>query len=157
VLGLASDVIERVVAPVGMAVGSIVIEAIATADVVVVAPSNPVVSIGTILAVPGIREALVATNAPVVGISPIVGGAPVRGMADKLMPAVGAEVSALGVARLYQDFLDGFVIDLADASLAPQIEALGIAVEVTQTLMREPLDAASLAKSALALAERSLR
>jgi LPPG:FO 2-phospho-L-lactate transferase len=95
-----------------------VIDAITEADAVVIAPSNPVVSIGTILSVPGVRAALRATTAPVVGVSPIIGGAPVRGMADKLMPAVGAEVSAMGVARLYADFLDGFVIDAADAAAA---------------------------------------
>ncbi len=130
-----------------------VLEAIETASTVIVAPSNPVVSIGTILSIPGIRDALVATAAPVVGVSPIVGGAPVRGMADKLMPAVGAEVSALGVARLYTDFLDGFVIDDADASLASSIASLGITVDVQQTLMRAPEDAAVLAKAVVALAE----
>lgn len=129
-----------------------VVAAIHGAEAVLVAPSNPVVSIGTILAVPAIREALRETAAPVVGVSPIVGGAVVRGMADRLMPALGEEVSALGVARLYRDFLDGFVIDLADRPLAPRIEALGVTVEAAQSIMRTPEDAASLAKTALALA-----
>ncbi len=133
-----------------------VLEAIASAEVVLLAPSNPVVSIGTILAIPGIRDAVRDTRAPVVGISPIVGGAPVRGMADKLMPAAGVEVSALGAATLYRDILDGWVIDLADAALAGAIASeAGARVEVTQTMMHTVEDAASLAKVALELA-RSL-
>jgi LPPG:FO 2-phospho-L-lactate transferase len=129
-----------------------VLEAIAAADAVLLAPSNPVVSIGTILAVPGIREAVRGAAAPVVGVSPIVGGAPVRGMADRLMPAVGAEVSAAGAAGLYRDLLDGWVMDDVDAALAPAVEALGVRVELTRTLMRTPEDAAALAATALALA-----
>jgi LPPG:FO 2-phospho-L-lactate transferase len=93
----------------------------------------------------------------VVGVSPIVGGRVVRGMADRLMPALGAEVSAPGVASLYADFLDGFVIDHADAALADAIEATGVAVEVTQAMMRAPEDAALLAKAALGLADRVRR
>jgi LPPG:FO 2-phospho-L-lactate transferase len=130
-----------------------VLEAIASADAVLIAPSNPVVSIGTILTVPGIRDAIRETPAPVVGVSPIVGGAPVRGMADKLMPSAGAEVSALGAARLYRDVLDGWVIDLVDANLGPVIASdLGIRVEVAQTLMHTVEDATALAKVALDLA-----
>jgi LPPG:FO 2-phospho-L-lactate transferase len=131
-----------------------VLEAIARADAVLIAPSNPVVSIGTILAVPGIRQALRDTDAPVVGVSPIVGGAVVRGMADKLLPIVGAEVSAHGVAGLYRDFLNGFVIDLVDEGERARIEELGVAVEATQTMMNTPEDAAALAKATLTLAER---
>jgi LPPG:FO 2-phospho-L-lactate transferase len=129
-----------------------VLEAIDGADAVLVAPSNPVVSIGTILEVPGIRETLRATRAPVVGVSPIVGGKVVRGMADRLLPAVGADVSAAGVAGLYNDFLDGFVIDRVDDGLADEIREAGIAVEVTQTIMRSAEDAAALAKTALRMA-----
>jgi len=132
-----------------------VLEAIASAQAVLIAPSNPIVSIGTILAVPGIRDALRATPAPVVGVSPIVGGAVVRGMADKLMTGLGMEVSCAGVARLYADVLDGFVIDLVDAAEAAAVAAAAdCAVEVAQTMMRSVEDAAALAKSALALAER---
>jgi LPPG:FO 2-phospho-L-lactate transferase len=131
-----------------------VLEAIERADAILVAPSNPVVSIGTILAVPGIRQALRESAAKVVGVSPIVGGAVVRGMADKLLPAVGAEVSAAGVAALYEDFVDGFVIDRVDRELAPRIGELNVAVEVTQTMMHTPEDAAALAKTTLALAGR---
>lgn len=128
-----------------------VLDAIRDADAVIIAPSNPVVSIGTILAVPGIRSALRETRAPVIGVSPVVGGRVVRGMADKLMPAIGAEVSARGVALLYEDFLDGFVIDVEDAASAADIP---VPVEVTDTIMRAPDDAARVAKCALALAER---
>ena len=81
------------------------LEAIGTADVVLLPPSNPVVSIGTILGVPGVRDALRGTRAPVVGVSPIVGGAPVRGMADACLQAIGVETSAAAVAGLYADFL----------------------------------------------------
>lgn len=132
-----------------------VLDAIAHAEAVIVAPSNPIVSIGTILSVPGIRDALRATRAPVVGVSPIVGGEVVRGMADKLLPIVGAEVSARGVASLYRDFLDGFVIDAIDADARDGIERLDVTVEATQTLMHTPEDAAALAKVALELAGRA--
>jgi LPPG:FO 2-phospho-L-lactate transferase len=129
-----------------------VLKAIEAADTVVIAPSNPVVSVGPILQVAGIRDALRRTRAPVVGISPIIGGRVVRGMADRLLPAVGAEVSARGVAALYADILDGFVIDTVDAATAEDVERLGIKVAVTHTLMHAPEDAAGLAKAALALA-----
>lgn len=127
-----------------------VLDAIATADAVMLCPSNPVVSIGTILAVPGIREAL--RDRVVVGVSPIVGGRVVRGMADRLLPVVGAEVSAVGVAALYRDFLDGWVIDAADRDAAAAVTDLGIRVEVTDTIMRTPEVAAALARTALDLA-----
>ncbi|MDP9021552.1 MAG: 2-phospho-L-lactate transferase [Actinomycetota bacterium] len=133
-----------------------VTDAIRDADAVVISPSNPVVSIGTILAVPGIRDALEATDAPVVGVSPVVGGAVVRGMADRLLPAVGADVSAHGVAAWYGQLLDGWVIDEADRDLAGAIEDLGVAVEVTDTLMDDVAVATALAQTTLELA-RSLR
>lgn len=134
-----------------------VLAAIRDAEAVLVAPSNPVVSIGTILAVPGVREALRATPAPRIAVSPIVAGRVVRGMADRLLPAVGAEVSAAGVAGLYRDFLHGMVIDSADAARADEIGALGIEPEVAQTMMHTPEDAAGLAKSTLSFAERVRR
>ena len=127
-----------------------VIEAIADADAVVVCPSNPVVSIGTILEVPGIRAAL--RTRPVVGVSPIVGGRVVRGMADRLLPVVGAEVSAEAVAGLYADFLDGWVIDTADHGHAAAVAAHGVAVRVTDTIMRTSDVAAALAAVAMDLA-----
>ncbi len=127
-----------------------VLDAIVEADTVLLCPSNPVVSIGTVLAVPGIRDAL--RDVRVVGVSPIVGGVVVRGMADRLLPAVGAEVSALGVARLYGDFLDGWVIDQADDGLAAEVAALGVEVAVTDTVMRDARVSQALARTALALA-----
>lgn len=126
-----------------------VAEALADADVVLLCPSNPVVSIGPILAVPGVREALQA--ATVVGVSPIVGGRVVRGMADRLLPAVGAETSATGVADLYAGLLDGWVIDHADARAAGGLLARGLRVAVTDTIMRTPVVAADLARVALGL------
>lgn len=130
-----------------------VLEAIATAEVVLLAPSNPVVSIDTILAIPGLRDAVTATRAPVVGISPIVGGSVVRGMADRLLPAVGTEVSALGVARHYGPILDGWVIDDRDAALAADVRALGLDCAVTDTMMDDAEVAAALAATCLALAD----
>ena len=130
-----------------------VLDAIAGADAVVLAPSNPVVSIGTILAVPGIRETLRATGAPVVGVSPIIGGRVVRGMADKLLPVAGAEVSARGVAGLYRDVLNGFVIDREDAPSLGDIEGLGMRAIATGTMMTDVDAAAALAKDVMAFAE----
>jgi LPPG:FO 2-phospho-L-lactate transferase len=132
-------------------------EALAAADAVLVCPSNPVVSIGPILAVRGVRQALRQGPAPVVAISPIVGGAPVKGPADRLLRGIGAEVSARGVARLYTDFLDGFVLDERDAEQARDVAALGPRTEVTATLMRDEGVAARLAESALALARGGRR
>ena len=129
-----------------------VVEAIEGAEAVLLAPSNPVVSIGTILAVPGIRAALAATTAPVVGVSPIVGGEVVRGMAHRLLPAVGAEVSAVGVARHYRQLLDGWVIDQADAALADEVRDLQLACTVTDTMMDDVEVAAALGGTCLELA-----
>ena len=131
-----------------------VLEAIAGADAVLLCPSNPVVSIGTIVDIPGIREALRDTPAPVVGVSPIVGGDVVRGMADALLRAIGAEVSALGVARLYADWLDGWVIDQRDHHLAEEVADLGIAVEVTDTMMDDVEVTEALARTTVELAGR---
>ena len=126
-----------------------VVEAIFESELVVVCPSNPVVSIGTILAVDGVRETLRNTNARRVAVSPIVGGAPIKGPADKLLRGLGFEVSAYGVAKLYADFLDVFVIDVADASEKGRIEELGIEVKVTNTIMRSLDDKVALAKAVL--------
>jgi len=130
-----------------------VLDAIASADVLLICPSNPVVSIGPILAVPGVSEAVAARRGPVVGVSPIVGGAPLAGMADKLMPVAGLEVSALGTARAYGDLLTGWVIDERDRDSAPQIEdELGLRVAVTDTVMRDDEVAAAVARTAIGLA-----
>jgi LPPG:FO 2-phospho-L-lactate transferase len=119
------------------------------AEVVVICPSNPIVSIGTILAVDGIRDALRNTSARVVGVSPIVAGAPVKGPADKLLRGLGFEVSAFSVAKLYSDFLDTFVIDNMDAAEKSRIEKLGITVKITNTVMRSLEDKVRLAKTVL--------
>jgi len=126
-----------------------VLEAVAEARGIVICPSNPVVSIAPILAVPGIRQAMRAAPCRVVAVTPIVGGAPVRGMADKLLPAWGAEVSARGVAGLYAGLADAFVLDSVDAGQAADVAALGLEPVVAPTLMRTVEDAAALAKAAL--------
>ncbi len=131
-----------------------VIEALLDATTVLVAPSNPVVSIGTVLAVPGVTEALRTTTAPIVGVSPIVAGGVVRGMADKLLPAIGVPVSAVGVAAHYASWLDGWVLDDEDAAHAAGVRALGLAVSCTDTIMDEPGVAAKLARTALDLADQ---
>jgi LPPG:FO 2-phospho-L-lactate transferase len=131
-----------------------VLESVAEADVIVLPPSNPVVSIGTILAVPGIRDALVGSAAPVVGVSPIVGGAPVRGMADKVLAAVGVRADAAAVALHYgAELLDGWLVDDSDAAAVETVTAAGIRCRSLPLLMRD-LDATrSIAAAALELAE----
>ncbi|GAB7076181.1 MULTISPECIES: 2-phospho-L-lactate transferase [unclassified Streptomyces] len=131
-----------------------VLEALAEADVVLFPPSNPVVSIGTILAVPGIREAIAEAGVPVVGLSPIVGGAPVRGMADKMLSAIGVETAAAAVAEHYgSGLLDGWLVDSADTGAVAEVEAAGIRCRAVP-LMMTGLDAtAAMAREALALAE----
>lgn len=134
-----------------------VTEAIARADVVLVAPSNPVVSVGPILSVPGIRDALRDTAAPIVGISPVIGGTVVRGMADVCLAAVGAECSAAGVAAVYGarsagGILDGWLVAEEDSATLPSIGALGIAARVAPLWMHDTDSSAQLAADALALA-----
>jgi LPPG:FO 2-phospho-L-lactate transferase len=128
-----------------------VAEAIAGADVVMICPSNPVVSIGPILAVPGMREAVSARRAVVTGVSPIVGGAPVAGMAERLMPAVGIEVSAAGVATSYKDLLSAWLVDEVDAGSVAEIEGLGIRCRSTDTIMVDDDRAEAVARAALEL------
>jgi LPPG:FO 2-phospho-L-lactate transferase len=127
-----------------------VLEAIGEAGGIVLCPSNPVVSIAPILAVPGIRDAIQAAACRVVAVTPIIGGAPVRGMADRLLPAWGVEVSARGVAGLYAGLADAFVLDAVDADQAGDVAGLGLEPVVVPTLMRTLEDAAALAKAALA-------
>jgi LPPG:FO 2-phospho-L-lactate transferase len=114
-----------------------VLEAISRADVVVLPPSNPVVSLGPILAVPGVRDAVRARRAVVAGVSGIVGGAPLAGMADKLMPVVGLEVTAAGAATAYEGLLGAWVIDERDRALTERIERTGVRVVVADTVMRD--------------------
>jgi LPPG:FO 2-phospho-L-lactate transferase len=128
-----------------------VLEAIRDADAVVFPPSNPVASIGPILAVPGIREAVAVRRPVAVGVSGIVGGAPLAGMADRLLPVVGVEVSAAGVAGLYRELLSGWVIDRADERLRHRIEDLGLRVAVTDTVMTGDTAAEHVARTALTL------
>jgi LPPG:FO 2-phospho-L-lactate transferase len=133
-----------------------VVDAILDADVVLLPPSNPVVSIGTILGVPGIREALRETPAPVVGLSPIVAGAHVRGMAQQLLTAIGVEVSAAGVAEHYGarragGLLDGWLVDSADAALVERVRATGAACEAVPLMMTDTAATAEMARAALAL------
>ncbi|MBC2879201.1 MULTISPECIES: 2-phospho-L-lactate transferase [Streptomyces] len=131
-----------------------VLEAIGTADVILFPPSNPVVSVGTILAVPGVREAVAAAGAPVVGLSPIVGDAPVRGMADKVLEAVGVESTASAVARHYgSDLIDGWLVDTVDAARTAEVEAAGIRCRAVPLMMTDVPATARMATEALALAE----
>ena len=130
-----------------------VVEAIADADLVLLPPSNPVVSIGTILAVPGIRDALVETMAPVIGLSPIVAGSPVRGMADKTLAAIGVPATAAGVALHYgADLLDGWLVDTSDAAAVEPVEAAGILCRGIPLLMTSVPATAQMALAALGLA-----
>ena len=126
-----------------------VVEAIQSAEAIFVAPSNPVTSIGPILAVPGIREALRQTRAPICAISPIVCGAAVSGPAAELMRAQGIAASIEGVARSYVDFLDVLVFDEQDAGSASSVEKLGIRTHCAKTIMKMPRDKAALAAAAL--------
>jgi LPPG:FO 2-phospho-L-lactate transferase len=127
-----------------------VLEALTRADTIVICPSNPVISIAPILAVPGIREVLAARRDRVVAVSPIVGGAPVKGPADRLMAPLGIEVSCVGVARSYAEICGSLVIDAVDAARAAEVEALGVHPVVTDTMMRSPEIAAALAAETLA-------
>jgi len=123
--------------------------AIRGANAVVVAPSNPIVSVAPILATPGVRETLANTQAPIVAVSPIVGGQALKGPAALMLATLGHEVSALGVARLYADWIDGLVIDEVDRDLGPTIELLGPRVLVTATVMGDEADRRRLAVDVL--------
>ena len=120
---------------------------------IVICPSNPYLSIDPILAVPDLRDWLVAKRAPIVAVSPIVGGAAIKGPAAKIMAELGIEVSATAVAEHYRGLIDGIVLDHTDAALRGEIEALGMAVLVTQTVMKSGADRAALARDCLAFAD----
>ncbi len=162
---LRAGVPARAVVPVGIEAATPapgVLDAIAAADVVLLPPSNPVVSLGTVLGVPGIREALRATAAPVVGLSPIVAGHHVRGMAEQLLGAVGVEVSAAGVAEHYGarsrgGVLDGWLVDSSDDSLVPRVEAAGIRCAAVPLLMTDVRATAAMARAALDLTGSTTR
>jgi LPPG:FO 2-phospho-L-lactate transferase len=123
-------------------------------EAIVICPSNPYVSVAPILAIEGIRNALAARRAPLVAVSPIVGGKAVKGPAAKMMGELGADVSALGIARHYRGLIDGLVIDRQDAGLAGAIRALSIEVHVTDTIMRDGPGRKRLAEETIAFASR---
>jgi LPPG:FO 2-phospho-L-lactate transferase len=134
-----------------------VIEALAAADVVLICPSNPIVSVGPILAVPGIRAAVAARREATVAVSPIVAGAALKGPADRLMAELGHEVSVAGVARLYAPLAATLVVDTADAALAPAVEAAGMRCVVAPAVMHGVPEAAALAEVALSAAQGARR
>jgi LPPG:FO 2-phospho-L-lactate transferase len=136
-----------------------VLEAIETADVILICPSNPIVSIGPILDVPGIRHAIEHAHGIRIAVSPIIGGRALKGPADKMLSTLGHESSALAVARIYAGLIDGMVIDETDAELSGAIGALGMKVATLQTVMGDADDRARLASEILAFArtiERSI-
>ena len=129
-----------------------VLEAIRDADLIVLPPSNPIVSIGIILGVPGVRDAMRGTRAPVVGVSPLIGGAPVRGHADACLAAIGVESTAAAVAGLYADFLDGWLVDPTDADA--QVSGVRVEPYDGPLLMRDLPSAAAIAQATIDLAGR---
>ena len=136
-----------------------VLEAIRDADLVLLPPSNPVVSVGTILGVPGVRKALADTAAPVVGLSPIVGGRHVRGMAEQMLTSIGVEVSAAGVglhygARAHGGVLDGWLVDETDADLVPRLVDAGLAARAVPLMMSDHDATAAMAAAAVGLVTR---
>jgi LPPG:FO 2-phospho-L-lactate transferase len=157
---LRAEVPARAVVPVGIEASAPapgVLEAIAEADLVLVPPSNPVVSVGTILGVPGIRDAVRATTAPVIGVSPIVAGTHVRGMAAQLLAAIGVETSAAAVAEHYgartaAGVIDGWLVDDADAADVDRVEAAGIACRAVPLLMTDLDATAQMVREAYAMA-----
>jgi len=150
----------RAVVPVGAETATPapgVLEAIADADVILLPPSNPVVSIGTILSVPGVRDALQRSRAPVVGLSPIVAGHHVRSMAAQLLESIGVQVSAAAVAEHYGarsrgGVLDGWLVDQADADQVHRVESAGIACRAMPLLMTDPTATAAMVRAAFELA-----
>ena len=127
-----------------------VVDALAAAETIVIAPSNPIVSIGPILAVPGIADTVRERRKDTVAVSPIIAGRALKGPADRMLAELGHEPSVVGVARLYRDLAATLVIDAADADRAAEVEAEGVRCIVTDTVMRTPAIAASLADQTLA-------
>ena len=126
-----------------------VISSIMSAKTIILCPSNPIISIGPILKVGGVRDAIKRSKAKKIAISPLVGGVPLKGPADKLMRAEGLEVSSTGIAMLYKDFLDEIIIDVKDKSEANRIEKLGIKATILDTVMKSEADSVSLAQKIL--------
>jgi LPPG:FO 2-phospho-L-lactate transferase len=131
-----------------------VVSALERASVIILCPSNPYVSIGPILAVPGMKEAIMHSGATKVAVSPIVGGTALKGPAADMMSAFGHEVSPAGVAAIYKGLVDGTVIDSIDSDVGPRIEEMDMAVSVTNTIMRSDSDRADLARHVLSFCER---
>jgi LPPG:FO 2-phospho-L-lactate transferase len=148
VLAVTFDGIEQAVPAPG------VVEALAGARLILLCPSNPIVSIGPIVEVPGIRQALSDSAALKIAVSPIIAGRALKGPADRMLRTLGYDVSAVGVAQLYQGLIDVMVIDTIDAELAPAIRQLGVEVLVTDTIMSDPAKRASLARSIASFVER---
>lgn len=132
-----------------------VLAAIEQADIVVIAPSNPFVSIAPILGLTGVRAAVRRTSSPVVAVSPLIGGRPVKGPADRMMRALGMKPSPLPLAELYKDLLDGLVIDRADRSHVAALEERGLRITTTNTLMNTPSRSIAVAREVLSLADAS--
>jgi LPPG:FO 2-phospho-L-lactate transferase len=133
-----------------------VLGAIADADTIIVAPSNPIVSVAPVLDVPGMRFAVETSRAIKIAVSPIVGGRALKGPADKMLTTLGHEPSAVGIARIYAGLVDGLVIDNIDTALIPEIEALGLTTIALQSIMGDAHDRARFGREVLAFAE-SLR
>ena len=150
VIGVVFDGIESAEAT------DVALDAIGSSSLIMLAPSNPIVSIGPILAIDSYQSALQSRTAPAIAISPIIGGKALKGPADKMLGSLGHESTALGVARLYAGLVDGFVIDRVDANHAPGIESLGMTVLVTDAIMHDVPDRARLAAEVLAFGQ-SLR
>jgi LPPG:FO 2-phospho-L-lactate transferase len=129
-----------------------VVEALSDAQAILIAPSNPLISIGPILAIDPIRDALASRSAPCVAVSPIVGGEALRGPAADMLVSLGHRPSPVGIARLYQGLIDVIVLDRADADLAPEVEELGVRAVVADTIMRDQAARAGLAREALGAA-----
>jgi LPPG:FO 2-phospho-L-lactate transferase len=146
VTGVVFSGIETATLPRGVS------DALTSAEVIVFCPSNPIVSIGPLLAVTGLRDALARSAAPIVAVSPLVGGKALKGPADRMLATLGHDVSSVGVARIYAGLIDGLVIDTVDRDLAPSIEELCIEVLVTGSIMGGPEDRERLAAETLQFA-----
>jgi LPPG:FO 2-phospho-L-lactate transferase len=126
-----------------------IVHAVAGAEAIIFCPSNPLVSVGPILAVPGLRELLASSTAPKIAVSPIVGGRALKGPADKMLRSLGHEVSAAVVARMYEGLIDGFVVDRVDGGEEDRISALGMRVLTTEAVMRDEAGRERLAREVL--------
>lgn len=129
-----------------------VLDALTQADLIILAPSNPLISIGPILAVPGVREAIAGSGALRIGVCPLVGGASLKGPTDRMLADLGHEVSPAGVARLYAGLLDEYVVDTRDAAAQPAVEALGMRCHAWPTVMHDDAGKLALARAVLARA-----